>query len=150
MEAGTLRLIPLACLPLTSILPPAFTLLTSPACLPANPKRGQVFGALTAFPSDNAPLGVLTDNFPVPDNRPPSERPVAIGCMRLSTAADRDDDRAIGVLHAAFDAGVTFLDTADAYCLDATETGHNERLIARALATWTGERRRFVSPPRVA
>jgi len=60
--------------------------------------------------------------------------------MRLSTAADRDDDRAIAVLHAAFDAGVTFLDTADAYCLDATETGHNERLIARALATWPGDR----------
>ena len=43
------------------------------------------------------------------------------------------------MLHAAFDAGVTFLDTADAYCLDAAETGHNERLIARALATWTGD-----------
>ena len=60
--------------------------------------------------------------------------------MRLSTAADRDDDRAIAVLHAAFDAGATFLDTADAYCLDATETGHNERLIASALATWPGNR----------
>ena len=60
--------------------------------------------------------------------------------MRLSTAADRDDDRAVAVLHAAFDAGATFLDTADAYCLDATETGHNERLIARALATWPGDR----------
>ena len=60
--------------------------------------------------------------------------------MRLSTAADRDDDRAIAVLHAAFDAGVRFLDTADAYCLDATETGHNERLIASALATWPGDR----------
>jgi aryl-alcohol dehydrogenase-like predicted oxidoreductase len=70
----------------------------------------------------------------------PPQRPIAIGCMRLSTAADRDDDRAVAALHAAFDAGVTFLDTADAYCLDATETGHNERLIARALATWRGDR----------
>ena len=59
--------------------------------------------------------------------------------MRLSTAPDRDEQRAIAVLHAAFDAGVRFLDTADAYCLDATETGHNERLIARALATWSGD-----------
>jgi aryl-alcohol dehydrogenase-like predicted oxidoreductase/predicted kinase/histidinol phosphatase-like enzyme len=59
--------------------------------------------------------------------------------MRLSTAPDRDDERAIAVLHAAFDAGVTFLDTADAYCRDATETGHNERLVARALATWSGD-----------
>jgi aryl-alcohol dehydrogenase-like predicted oxidoreductase/histidinol phosphatase-like enzyme len=70
------------------------------------------------------------------------ERPVAIGCMRLSTAADREDARAIEVLHAALDAGVTLFDTADAYCLDASETGHNERLIARALATWPGDRSR--------
>ena len=53
--------------------------------------------------------------------------------MRLSTTADRDDERAVAVLHAALDAGATFLDTADAYCLDDSEVGHNERLIARAL-----------------
>ena len=29
---------------------------------------------------------------------------------------------ASNVLHAAFDGGVTFLDTADAYCLDDSET----------------------------
>jgi aryl-alcohol dehydrogenase-like predicted oxidoreductase len=67
--------------------------------------------------------------------------------MRLSTERDRDEARrygdearAIDVLHAAFDAGVTLLDTADAYCLDDSDTGHNERLIARALATWSGDR----------
>src|SRR5262245_61573134 len=59
--------------------------------------------------------------------------------MRLSTPPDRDDDRGIAVIHAALDAGVTLLDTADAYCHDDTDTGHNERLIARALATWTGD-----------
>ena len=52
--------------------------------------------------------------------------------------------RGIEVLHAALDGGVTFLDTADAYCLDDSETGHNERLIARALATWSGDRSRLV------
>jgi aryl-alcohol dehydrogenase-like predicted oxidoreductase/histidinol phosphatase-like enzyme len=65
---------------------------------------------------------------------------VAIGCMRLSTAADRDEERALDLLHAALDAGVTLFDTANAYCLDRTDTGHNERLIARALATWSGDR----------
>jgi aryl-alcohol dehydrogenase-like predicted oxidoreductase/histidinol phosphatase-like enzyme len=64
--------------------------------------------------------------------------------MRLSTAPDRDEDRAIAALHAAFDAGVGLLDTADAYCRDETEIGHNERLIARALATWAGDRARIV------
>ncbi len=44
------------------------------------------------------------------------------------------------MLHAAFDAGVTLLDTADAYCWDDSERGHNERLIDRALSTWGGDR----------
>jgi aryl-alcohol dehydrogenase-like predicted oxidoreductase len=48
------------------------------------------------------------------------------------------------VLHAALDAGITFLDTSDAYCWDDTETGHNERLIARALASWPGDRSHIV------
>ena len=60
--------------------------------------------------------------------------------MRLSTEADRDETRAIAVLHAALDAGVTFLDTASAYCWSDDDRGHNERLIARALSTWPGDR----------
>ena len=63
---------------------------------------------------------------------------IGLGCMRLSTERDRDEARGIAVLHAALDAGITFFDTADAYCWDETETGHNERLIASALASWTG------------
>jgi aryl-alcohol dehydrogenase-like predicted oxidoreductase/histidinol phosphatase-like enzyme/adenylate kinase family enzyme len=62
--------------------------------------------------------------------------------MRLSTERFRDDSSAIAVLHAAFDAGITLLDTADSYCWDETERGHNERLIARALSTWHGDRSR--------
>ena len=60
--------------------------------------------------------------------------------MRLSTAADRDDERSVALLHEALDAGVRFLDTADVYCRDESEIGHNERLIARALGSWTGNR----------
>ncbi len=71
-------------------------------------------------------------------------KPIGIGCMRLSTERDRDDARGVEVLHAALDAGVTFLDTADAYCLDDSEAGHNERLISRALSTWSGDRSRLV------
>ena len=62
--------------------------------------------------------------------------------MRLSTEPDRDEARATAVLHAALDAGIEFLDTADAYCTDDADTGHNERLIARALVTWNGDRSR--------
>jgi aryl-alcohol dehydrogenase-like predicted oxidoreductase len=64
--------------------------------------------------------------------------------MRLSTERDRDEASAIAVLHTALDAGVTFLDTADAYCWDDSETGHNERLIARATRSWSGDRSRLV------
>jgi len=69
---------------------------------------------------------------------------IGMGCMRLSTDRDRDHARAIDVLHAAFDAGLTFFDTADAYALDEREIGHNERLIATALASWDGDRSRMV------
>ena len=75
----------------------------------------------------------------------PLERPlVGLGAMRLSTERDRSEPAAVAVLHAALDAGITFFDTANAYCWDSTETGHNERLLARALATWTGDRSRIV------
>jgi hypothetical protein len=67
-------------------------------------------------------------------------RPLALGCMRLSTELDRDETAAVAVLHAALDAGVTFLDTADAYRWSDEERGHNERLIARALSAWPGGR----------
>ena len=63
--------------------------------------------------------------------------------MRLSTAPDRDDERAIEVIRAALDAGATLLDTADAYCHGESDIGHNERLIARALAGWSGDRSRI-------
>jgi aryl-alcohol dehydrogenase-like predicted oxidoreductase/histidinol phosphatase-like enzyme len=60
--------------------------------------------------------------------------------MRLSTATDRNDDNSLAVIHAALDAGATLLDTSDAYCRDEAETGHNERVIARALSSWNGDR----------
>jgi aryl-alcohol dehydrogenase-like predicted oxidoreductase/predicted kinase len=69
-----------------------------------------------------------------------SALPIGLGCMRLSTEADRDEERALGVIEAAIDAGATLLDTADAYAWDESERGHNERMIARALGARTGVR----------
>jgi aryl-alcohol dehydrogenase-like predicted oxidoreductase/predicted kinase/histidinol phosphatase-like enzyme len=48
----------------------------------------------------------------------------------------------VATIHAALDAGVTLIDTADAYALDDRDVGHNERLVARAVAAWTGDRSR--------
>ncbi|MEM8997413.1 MAG: aldo/keto reductase, partial [Acidobacteriota bacterium] len=51
---------------------------------------------------------------------------------------------ALRVLHAALDAGLTFIDTADSYCVDADEVGHSEGLIREALEVWPGDRDRVV------
>ena len=60
---------------------------------------------------------------------------IGMGVMPLSTDPDRpDEDEAIGVIHHAIDCGINLLDTADSYCFDDTETGHNERLIGKAMA----------------
>lgn len=60
--------------------------------------------------------------------------PVGWGVMPLSTRSNRPDRaEALAVFRAALEAGVTFWDTADSYCRDDREPGHNERLIAWAL-----------------
>jgi aryl-alcohol dehydrogenase-like predicted oxidoreductase len=62
-----------------------------------------------------------------------SELRIGLGCMRLSTDADRDEAVAAQTIAAALEAGITVFDTAHAYGRDHTELGHNERLLARAL-----------------
>jgi aryl-alcohol dehydrogenase-like predicted oxidoreductase len=64
---------------------------------------------------------------------------IGLGGMPMSIEGRPDEDRSIRTIHAALDAGVTLIDTADAYHLHAGETGHNERLIAKALATYAGD-----------
>ena len=64
---------------------------------------------------------------------------IGLGGMPMSIEGRPDEYRSIRTIHAALDAGVTFIDTADAYHLLAGETGHNERLIARALASYPGD-----------
>ena len=71
---------------------------------------------------------------------------IGLGCMRLSTDPARDPERGAAVIAAAADAGIALLDTADAYALDAGDAGHNERLIARALAE-LGRRAGSHGPP---
>jgi aryl-alcohol dehydrogenase-like predicted oxidoreductase len=65
---------------------------------------------------------------------------VALGCMRLSTDEDRDEERALATIRAALDAGITVFDTARAYARGDSELGHNERLLALALRGRDGVR----------
>jgi aryl-alcohol dehydrogenase-like predicted oxidoreductase len=59
--------------------------------------------------------------------------PIGFGGMPLSIQGRPDEEQGRRVLRAAVDAGMTFVDTADVYCLDDGDIGHNERLIASAL-----------------
>jgi aryl-alcohol dehydrogenase-like predicted oxidoreductase len=59
--------------------------------------------------------------------------PIGLGGMPLSLGGRPHEDRAIRTIHAALDAGVNLIDTADAYSRDEHDVGHNERLIAKAL-----------------
>ena len=68
----------------------------------------------------------------------PQVSAIGYGAMPLSILGRPDEAQAVRVLHAVLDAGVTLIDTADVYSLDGTDTGHNERLIAKALASWSG------------
>jgi aryl-alcohol dehydrogenase-like predicted oxidoreductase len=71
---------------------------------------------------------------------------VGLGAMPLSIAGRPRESEAIKVIHAALDAGMTLVDTADSYCLDHRDIGHNERLIGLALRERPASKR----PPMVA
>ncbi|GHF61511.1 aldo/keto reductase [Streptomyces griseosporeus] len=64
---------------------------------------------------------------------------VGLGAMPLSIEGRPDEARAVATVHAALDAGVTLLDTADSYTLPGAGPGHNELLLARALASYGGD-----------
>jgi aryl-alcohol dehydrogenase-like predicted oxidoreductase len=55
---------------------------------------------------------------------------IGLGCMGMSEFyGPSDEDESIATIHRALDLGVTFLDTSDMY-----GSGHNEQLVAKAIA----------------
>ena len=61
---------------------------------------------------------------------------IGLGEMPMSVQGRPDEARSIETIHAALDAGMTLIDTADAYCLSSNDVGHGESLVAKALASW--------------
>lgn len=59
---------------------------------------------------------------------------IGLGGMPLSIQGRPDERVALAVIAAFIDGGGDFIDTAISYCLDDADLGHNERLIAKALA----------------
>jgi aryl-alcohol dehydrogenase-like predicted oxidoreductase len=52
--------------------------------------------------------------------------PYALGALMLATSIGNPDDESIGIIHKALDAGINFIDTADAY-------GDSEEVVGKAL-----------------
>ncbi len=66
---------------------------------------------------------------------------MGLGCMPLSQNRPEilnDPEGAVALIHAAFDAGVTLIDTADIYAPSWDTFGHNERLVGAAFSSWSG------------
>ena len=62
-----------------------------------------------------------------------SDLPIGLGGMPMSIAGRPSEAQSLATIHAALDAGMDLIDTADVYCLDDGDIGHNERLVAKAL-----------------
>lgn len=69
---------------------------------------------------------------------------MGLGCMPLSGMPVENTDilahreNAVSVIHAALDAGITLLDTADIYAPSWDTFGHNEILVGEAFRAWSG------------
>src|SRR5699024_7883928 len=59
---------------------------------------------------------------------------IGLGAMPLSIAGRPAEKEAVEVIQAFVHNGGNFIDTANVYCLDDSEIGHNERLIDSALS----------------
>ena len=67
---------------------------------------------------------------------------IGLGAMPVSMNSDDkfpSEADAISTVHAALDAGVTLIDTADIYSPSWDTMGHNERIVGRAVRSWGGK-----------
>ena len=59
---------------------------------------------------------------------------IGLGAMPLSLDGRPDEAQALGVIGAFVEGGGNFIDSANVYCVDDSDVGHNEKLIAKALS----------------
>ncbi len=104
--------------------------------------RGTWSGSSVSSVSADAPESLV--QFRALGPSAPDVSSIGYGGMHISIADRPDEPESIRVVHAALDAGITLIDTADVYSLGAHDIGHNERLIARALREWRGPRERIL------
>ncbi|GAA1730047.1 aldo/keto reductase [Brachybacterium phenoliresistens] len=70
-----------------------------------------------------------------------SVSPLGLGAMPSSMGGNvkPSHEQAIATVHAALDAGITLIDTADIYAPSWDTMGHNEKIVAEALSSWSGD-----------
>ena len=67
---------------------------------------------------------------------------IGLGAMPMSWSRDNeipDESQSIKTIHAALDAGITLIDTADIYAPSWDTMGPNEELVAKALKKYGGD-----------
>src|SRR5690242_19112008 len=67
--------------------------------------------------------------------------PLCLGAMMFGAWGNRDHDDSVSIIHAALDAGINFIDTADVY-----SAGESEEIVGKALK---GRRDRIVLATKV-
>ena len=66
---------------------------------------------------------------------------IGLGAMPISMNNDNkfpEEAQAIATIHAALDAGVTLIDTADVYAPPSVAMGHNEQIVGKAVRSYGG------------
>ena len=66
---------------------------------------------------------------------------IGLGAMPMSMNNDKqypDEAQAVSTIHAALDAGVTLIDTADIYAPSWDAMGHNETLVGKGMRSYSG------------
>ena len=64
---------------------------------------------------------------------------IGLGGMPMSLSDRPSESQSLNVIHRALDLGITIIDTADSYCKDEPDKHHNERLIHKALQSYSGD-----------
>ncbi len=86
-------------------------------------------------------LGILVINMEIIQlgKSSVSASAIGLGGMPMSVYDRPTESQSIEVIHRALDLGITFIDTADSYCKDESDKHHNERLIHKALQTYSDD-----------
>ncbi len=71
--------------------------------------------------------------------------PIGLGAMPLSLEGRPNEKQALDVINTFVNGNGNFIDTANVYCVDDTDVGHNERLVARALTHFDNASNIFIA-----